>query len=212
MCTAISFNAHNHYFGRNLDLEYRYDESVVITPRKYTFKYRHEATDNRHFAFIGTATVIRNYPLYYDATNEYGLSIAGLNFVDNAYAFPNIDEGKINLAPYEIIPYVLSKCKNVEDAEILLEKIRMVDIRFNDDMPNATLHWMISDKKKSITFEYMKEGAKIHYNPVGVLTNNPPFEYHMLNLNNYMSISRDEPLNNFSDKIQTVVFLSHKFQ
>jgi choloylglycine hydrolase len=37
-----------------------------------------------HYAMVGVATVIDNYPLYYDAANEHGLCIAGLNFPGNA--------------------------------------------------------------------------------------------------------------------------------
>ena len=35
-------------------------------------------------------------------------------------------------------------------------------------------------------------------NPVGVLTNSPPFEYHMLNLSNRMQLSSNPPKNLFS--------------
>ena len=69
-------------------------------------------------------------------------------------------------------------------------------------MPNAELHWMISDNKKSVTFEFMKDGARIYDNTVGVLTNNPPFDYHMTNLINYMGISNNTPKNKFSDGIK----------
>lgn len=201
MCTAITFDAYNHYFGRNLDLEKRYDEGIIITPRNYILRYKSGEIERRHFSFVGTATVIREYPLYYDATNEYGLSIAGLNFVGNAYFHQAENSNKINIAPYELIPYILGKCKSVNEALEILEKIWLVDIRFSDDMPNAQLHWIICDKKESITVEYMKDGIHIYANSIGVLTNNPPFDYHMMNLNNYMNISRNEATNNFSDKI-----------
>lgn len=201
MCTAISFNAYNHYFGRNLDLEKHYDESVVITPRNYEVRYKSGERERKHFAYIGTATVIDGCPLYYDATNEHGLSIAGLNFVGNAYLNERSEFNKINLAPYELIPYILGKCKNVKDSIEVLKCINLIDIRFRDELPNSELHWLICDKYESITFECMVEGMKIHKNSVGVLTNNPPFEFHMMNLNNYMSISISDPENQFSDKI-----------
>lgn len=201
MCTAISFNAYNHYFGRNLDLERRYDESITITPRNYILKYSCGEIERRHFAFIGTATIIDDYPLYYDATNEYGLSIAGLNFVGNAYLDEKTKMGKINLAPYELIPYILGKCKNVDECVDILNKINLVDIRFCDSLANPELHWIVADKSQCVTFEYMKTSIKIYQNLVGVLTNNPPFDYHMTNLNNYMNISNDEIANRFSDKI-----------
>ena len=42
MCTAISCKMNDHYFGRNLDLEYSYEESVVVTPRHFPFEFRKE--------------------------------------------------------------------------------------------------------------------------------------------------------------------------
>lgn len=198
MCTAISFNAYNHYFGRNLDLETRFNESITIMPHNYILKYNFGEIERRHFALIGTANIVDDYPLYYDATNEHGLSMAGLNFVGNSYLNPRIIDGRVNLAPYELIPYILGKCKNVDESIELLKKIELVDRRFNSDLPNSQLHWIIADKSKCIVFEYMKDGAKIYNNPVGVLTNNPPFDYQMMNLNNYANLSINDPKNTFS--------------
>lgn len=206
MCTAISFNAYNHYFGRNLDLERRYNESVVITPRNYILRYKSGNIERRHFAFIGTATIIDDYPLYYDATNEYGLSIAGLNFVGNAYLEERPLANKTNLAPYELIPYVLAKCKNVGECLELLSDVALVDIRFRDDLPNSELHWMICDSNESVVFECMEDGAKIYRNTIGVLTNNPPYNYHMMSLNNYINISNSTPKNNFSGNVELLEY------
>ena len=85
MCTAVSFKGSDSYFGRNLDLERSYKESVVITPRGFKLNMRTLPTMESHYAMIGMATVADNYPLYYEATNEMGLSMAGLNFPDNAH-------------------------------------------------------------------------------------------------------------------------------
>ena len=53
-------------------------------PRNYSFTLRHGGKLENHYAIIGMAHVAGNYPLYYDAINEKGLGIAGLNFVGNA--------------------------------------------------------------------------------------------------------------------------------
>lgn len=200
MCTAIYYQAKSCYFGRNLDLERRYSESITIAPRNYIFKYNKKENDKKHYAMIGTATVVDGFPLYYDATNEFGLSIAGLNFVGNAH-FDQEKEGKINIAPYELIPYILGNCADVDQCIEELQKINLVDIPFNPSLQNAQLHWLIADKTKCITLEYMNDGIKIYDNPVGVLTNNPPFDHQMINLNNYLNITSEEAENRFSDKI-----------
>ncbi|MBQ9765362.1 MAG: choloylglycine hydrolase [Lachnospiraceae bacterium] len=200
MCTAITYKTKSHYFGRNLDLEYSYNESVTITPREYEIRFSEMGVLAKHYAIIGMAYVVDDYPLYYDATNEEGLSMAALNFVGNAIYRQSM-VGQDNVAAYELIAWVLSQCKNVEEAKNLLSRINITANKFNEELPVAQLHFIISDREKSITLESLKEGIRIYDNPVGVLTNNPPFDYQMFNLNNYMSISKDKPINNFSKEL-----------
>ena len=40
MCTAATYLTKDFYFGRNLDYEFPYGESVTITPRGYSFDLR----------------------------------------------------------------------------------------------------------------------------------------------------------------------------
>lgn len=200
MCTAISFTTQDHYFGRNLDLEYSYIETITITPRNFPFSFRHKDTISSHYAIIGTAFVQENYPLYYDATNEKGLSMAGLNFPENAYYFPSKD-GFDNITPYEFIPWILAQCATVAEASVLLSRLNLIDEHFSNDLPLSPLHWMISDKDSSIVVESLKSGLHIYENPVGVLTNNPPFDIQLFQLNNYMRLSKEQPENHFSNNL-----------
>lgn len=200
MCTAISLQTADHYFGRTLDLSYSYGETVAITPRHYPFHFRKMGTIDSHYAIIGMAIVREGYPLYYDAANEKGLAIAGLNFPGNAVYFPEKD-GKDNVAPFELIPWILGQCATLEDARRLLERIHLADIPFSESMPLAPLHWMIGDKTGTITMEQTADGLKIYDNPVGVLTNNPPFDYQMFNLSNYMNLTAEPPVNRFCPEL-----------
>lgn len=77
----------------------------------------------------------------------------------------------------------------------------MLSESFNDKLPVSSLHWIISDKEENITVEFMKDGLHIYDNPVGVLTNNPPFETQMFLLNQYMGLSASQPDNRFSGKV-----------
>lgn len=200
MCTAISYLSGSHFFGRNLDLEYSYQESVTITPRDFPFKYRKIPAMNHHYAMIGIATVADGYPLYYDATNEYGLSMAGLNFPGNAVYY-DFDVNKDNVTPFEFIPWVLSQCKTVTQARELISKTNLVNIPFSDDYPLSPLHWMITDRNESIVIEPIVAGITVFDNPVGVLTNNPPFDFHMYHLSNYLHLTHEEPVNRFTNKV-----------
>ena len=200
MCTAISFLSSDHYFGRNLDLEYHYKEAVTVTPRNFPFLFRREKTCDRHYALIGIATVSNNYPLYYDAVNEAGLAMAGLNFPGNAQ-YQHLQHEKSNIAPFELIPWVLSQCQSVREARVLLQNTNLSAISFSPEYPLSDLHWILSDKQESITVEPAKDGLVITPNPVGVLTNNPPFSYHMANLCNYMALSEQDPQNTLAPGI-----------
>ena len=215
MCTAITYQTKDTYFGRNLDYEMTFGEQVVLTPRKFPLAHKSDV----HYAMLGMAVVADDYPLYFDAINEKGLGMAGLHFVGNAYyekpdnlsclrAVRNrASEGeKTDVAPYDLIPRVLSRCKNLEEARELLHRTRVVAIPFNDEFPLSPLHFMIADKSGCIVAEPMKEGLKIYDNPIGVLTNNPPFPFHVANLNNYINLTAQPPVNRFSPKVSLAPF------
>lgn len=198
MCTAITFKTKDHYFGRNLDLEYHYNESVTITPRNFPLKFTQLPEQKNHHAVIGVATVEDDYPLYYDATNEYGLSAAGLHFPQNAcYNEPKNDV--YNIATFEFIPWLLGSFKTVAEALPVLEKINFTNTAFNTNFPPSPLHWLIADKNQAITLEALPCGVKIYDNPIGVLTNNPTFDIQLFNLNNYMGLSAYDPENRFAE-------------
>ena len=160
MCTAATYKTKDFYFGRTLDYEFSYGDEVTITPRNYPFHFKEKGSMNSHYAIIGMAYVTENYPLYYDAMNEKGLGMAGLNCVGNAF-YRESAEGKDNIAQYEFIPWILSQCTTVKEAKELINNINLLNIPFNDNLPLAQLHWIISDKLESITVEPLKDGIKI---------------------------------------------------
>ena len=201
MCTAATYHTKDHYFGRTLDYEVSYGEEVVVTPRNYPFRFRHMGSLSSHYAIIGMATVAGGCPLYYDAVNEKGLGIAGLNFPGNADYKP-LAEGKDNVATFELIPWLLGQCATVGEARGLLERMNLADTPFGPQFPVSPLHWILTDLEGAITVESVRDGIRIFDNPVGILSNNPPFDYQMTNLTNYMSLSTEPPENHFSDRLE----------
>lgn len=201
MCTAITYKTKDFYFGRNLDYDVSYGEAVTITPRKFAFSFYNKDLVNQGYAIIGMAANYKGYPLYFDATNEHGLSMAALNFPGNAVYFPTI-EGLANIPPFDFIPWVLAQCKSVADVRDKMKTLNLVNVSIDKSLPLTPLHWIIVDKNEVIVVESTADGLNIYENPIGVLTNNPPFEYHLYNLINYLNLTRDEAINRFSDKIE----------
>ena len=198
MCTAVTYRTKDFYFGRTLDYEFSYREEVTVTPRNFSFRFRAMGTLQTHYAIIGMAFVQDDYPLYYDAVNEKGLGMAGLNFVGNA-AFRQRADDKDNVAVFEFIPWILAQCATVKQARQLLERINLTAESFSDNLPVASLHWLIADREEAVTVEAMADGIHIHPNPVGVLTNNPPFDYHMTHLCDYLNLTHLPPENRFGN-------------
>ena len=200
MCTAITFSKKDFYFGRTLDLEETYGEEVVISPRNYPLPFVQMPDLKWHHAIIGMAHVADGYPLYYDAMNEAGVCMAGLNFPGFAQYRKNVD-GMDNVACFEFIPWVLGQCSNLEDVRKLLARLCLIEMPFSPELPTAQLHWIISDQTGCITIEPLAEGIRLYDNPVGVLTNNPPFDDQMFQLCNYMHLSPNPPHNHFARKV-----------
>ncbi len=200
MCTAATYQTKDFYFGRTLDYEFSYGEHVTITPRKYPFHFQDHTVLSDHYALIGMAFVMEDYPFYYDAINEKGLGMAGLNFVGNAI-YHKEQEDKDNISPYEFIPWVLSQCASVKEARELLNRLNLLNKPYSNTLPLATLHWILADKEDCIVVESMADGLHIYDNPAGVMTNNPPFPQQMFALNNYQALSPKQPQNHFSNKL-----------
>lgn len=197
MCTSIRLTTRDHYFSRNLDLEYSYQESVAITPRHFPFAFRHVTTPDTHYAMIGMAYVQDGYPLYYEATNEKGLSMAGLNFPASAVYHPCQDD-KHNIASFELIPFVLSQCSNLSEARACLEGINICPDAFSAQLPPSPLHWMVDDASGSLVVESTADGLHIYDNWANIMTNEPPFPMQLENLAHYQALSPEEPVNRFA--------------
>ena len=190
------------YFGRNLDYEFTYGESVTVVPRSFKFG---GAVAEHGFALIGTAHIRDGYPLFYDAANERGVCMAGLNFVGNAVYYAKRDDKK-NAAQYELIPFILRQCATAAEARQILNDINITDTPFAPEMPAAQLHWLVADRTDCFVLECMEDGMHIYDNPTGVLTNNPPFPMQMFALNDYMSLSSRQPGNNFCSGLPLVTY------
>ncbi len=201
MCTSLSLPLPNgrRLFGRTLDLDCHFGEQLTLTPRCFPFI----APGGRALpgtgarpgspqptALLGMATVVDGYPLYAEAMNETGLSVAGLRFAGNAHYLPPeapapAGYARVELAPWELIPYLLTTCRSVAEARRALGGVRVVDIPFparSGPIPPAPLHWHISDREAAappLVLEVSAAGHRLYEDPVGVLANNPPFPFQL---------------------------------
>ena len=192
MCTAISWQGSAHWFGRNLDLERSYGESVAVMPRRYPFPLRSGRTVSRHYAMIGMAHVAAGFPLYYDATNERGLSMAALNFPHSCRYHPR-RAGKTNVASFELIGWLLGRCATLAEARAALATVQITHESFAPRLPASPLHWLVADRTGTLVVESTAEGLQLYENELCVLTNEPPFPFHRANLQQYHALTPHDP-------------------
>ena len=206
MCTSLALPTPRgtNLFGRTLDLDTHFGESVTLTPRRYPFHFADCYPHTHHYALLGMATVMdspaaQGYPLYAEAMNEKGLCMAGLRFAENAVYADTPRGGWLNLAPWELIPYLLGTCATVEEARAALGDIWMVDKPFSDTVGTAPLHWHMVDADPThggLILEVTAAGMKIYRDRpdgAGVLANDPAYSEQMAALRACRAIRGDEP-------------------
>ena len=182
MCTSRALPAPDgrHLFGRTRDLDTHFGEAVTITPRRFRFSFGGGSPQSIRYAILGMAAVADGYPLYAEAMNEAGLCMAGLRFAESAaYADPSVPTaGKRDLAPWELIPYLLGNCATVSEARQALSEIRVVAKPFSDTLPAAPLHWHMADADPThggLVVEVTAAGMRLYEAETGALANEPPY-------------------------------------
>lgn len=192
MCTGLALETKDglHLFGRNMDIEYSFNQSIIFIPRNFKCVNKSNKKElTTKYAVLGMGTILDDYPTFADGMNEKGLGCAGLNFpVYVSYSKEDI-EGKTNIPVYNFLLWVLANFSSVEEVKEALKNANIVDIPISENIPNTTLHWMISDiTGKSIVVEQTKEKLNVFDNNIGVLTNSPTFDWHVANLNQYVGL------------------------
>ena len=191
MCTAIRFN--ERYFGRTLDYEKSFGESLVVTPRE---KMQILGAANR-YAMMGVGVILGDTPMYFDGVNEWGLTAAALNFPGYAVYRSSDKEGS-GIPSGELISHILGLCRSVSEVRDMLGKIAISDSAAEGHTKPSPLHWIIADGRECAVVEAVAEGLRICNNPVGVLTNAPDFNYHLTRLADFSSLRAENPRNGLS--------------
>jgi len=133
----------------------------------------------------------------FDGMNEHGLSISALAFTHSHYDKPEAPETVTHKVCYtEFVPWALSQFKTIDELEIVMTDPGFVMMDVRPDRFGLQIHWSVQDatgRDVVIEYNYHKPGvAQFYRNGVGVMTNNPDFEWHVMNLNNYANVNHEE--------------------
>ena len=115
-------------------------------------------------------------------------------FADFQEATP--DEHAQVLAPWQVVTWALTNFATVEEVRAALPDIRVANVEFPTWNTVPPFHYVMTDATgATITVEYVAGELEIYDNALGVLTNSPPFDWHMTNLRNYINITADPQKN-----------------
>lgn len=190
MCTSIRYQTENgiNFLARTMDFGYEIEGQPIIIPRNYHWELEFGGDIPTKYGYVGTGRRMEKF-MFADGVNECGLAMVELYFPNEAkYESPPV-EGKINLAPHELLSWVLGEISNLAELKERISELVIV-AKENPLLGNVIpLHYMITDETgESIVIEPDGQALKIKENPIHVMTNSPEIEWHIKNLNNYIGL------------------------
>lgn len=197
-CTSIVLTADDGaaVYGRTMEWgTFDLNSRLVIVPRGYEFQGHTPDGKPGHrwkarYGAVALDALEKDYLT--DGMNEKGLVVGAL-YLPGFAKYQSYDPKKasISMSSLEFANYVLTQFATVDEVREGLKKIRVVPIPEPSigGIP-APIHLTVIDQSgKAIAVQYLNGELKVFENPLRVLTNAPPFDWHMTNLRNYVNLS-----------------------
>ena len=191
--------------GRTMEFEFNLESYVVVEP-----------VDKSHKAYMPSKCRYQLAPMKWqnkyvvtylnawgtnmavDGMNNAGLSVGALLFPGFA-EYEELPENKCPkggmISHLELPLWLLSTFATVQEVQDTIDcgsfpLVFQRNLRKGDPRNLLPLHYSIQDKTgDAIVLEYTKNGRAVYNNPVGAVTNSPPYDFHMMNFRNYVQLS-----------------------
>lgn len=151
-------------------------------------------------------------PLVVDGVNDSGLAVGLFYFAGFAdYEKPTKSGAAKTIACHELATYLLSTCTTVAEVKQKIGQIRVAAVPVQAFGISYVLpcHWLVADSTgAALVIEYTGGTLHLHDDPLGVITNNPDFDWHMTNIRNYLNLSPQD-VNSTKLGDVTVTLLAH---
>jgi choloylglycine hydrolase len=195
-CTGITIKPKDGslIFARTLEFALDINSNVIIVPRgkEYVGSTPAEKPGLRWKTKYGMAGMNAfDMPVIVDGLNEKGLHVGLFYFPGFAkYQEIKAEEAGKALAPWELGVFLLGTCSDVKEAVAAARDVRVGEVVQKDMGFVPPVHYIVTDAKgKSVVLEYTGGELMVHDNPFGVMSNSPPFDWHMTNLSNYVNMT-----------------------
>ena len=184
-------------YGRAMDFPIPLKSQLVVFNREY--QHCSHDPDGREsicwtskYGFVGINAF--NVPLITEGMNEKGLTCGYLVMNDSIY--PSVDPNYYNqsLAITDFCMWVLSSFDNVYQVVNALDNVHI----WGDKVPILNilmkLHIPIHDAMgNNLVIEFIDGKVTLYDNQLGILTNEPPLDYQLINLGSYNLLTSVSP-------------------
>ena len=184
--------------GRTLEFGVEVSTSIIAVPKNYQFVGKTANGDGLKYKSKYAMTGIITFD---DINIADGMNSAGLS--SGAFYFPTFAEyttlTKENqskaLSPVDFNNWILSQFATVDEVKKAIENNEVVIVPtvlegWGETAP--PFHYVVYDKSgKSIVIEPIKGKLVVYDNPIGIITNSPTFDWHMINLRNYTNLKSE---------------------
>ena len=193
-CTAISLKAEDGdlLMGRTMEWGmFNFNSEIRVVPRNYEFigstpDKKPGLKWKSKYGFTGITVFNKN--AFTDGINEKGLVVA-LLYHPNFAKYSKYDPNKADetMGPLDVITFLLTTCENVNDVREAMKKIKVTSVIEPALKITPPVHFIVTDQKKHQIVIEFKDGEVIIYDaPLGVLTNDPFYDWQITNLRNYL--------------------------
>ncbi|MFY9630492.1 MAG: choloylglycine hydrolase family protein [Candidatus Cybelea sp.] len=199
MCTSMIFLAQDgtNIYARTMewgasDLH----SELVLVPRGMSFKAALDGSATgiewkNRYGFVGVNAA--DLPYATDGMNEAGLTVGVLFYPGFAdFQEPALEQRALTITNVDVANYLLSNFSTVEEVREAMPQVRVVrnaqiEKEFGTPLP---IHYVVTDAAGgAIVIEYTHGALGIFENKVGVMTNSPSYDWHLLNLRNYSNLT-----------------------
>jgi choloylglycine hydrolase len=126
-----------------------------------------------------------------DGMNEQGLTLHALYLpvytaYQDAAAAQQPDHALTHL---DLVGWLLGTCASVAEVKAALETVWVWGLVVDELQAVPPVHYAAHDAAgTSLVIEYVGGQLQLYDNPIGVMTNSPPFSWHLMNLGNYLNV------------------------
>lgn len=206
-CTAVDVQAKDGSVvaGRTMEWAFDMNWQLLYYPKGTSFELSAPAKSGHapikltsKYAIFGVGTALEDNAML-EGQNSAGLGLSG-NFLPGFTQYQTVSKAdKKYLSVLEFTQFVLSNYATVAEVKAELPKYKVWSPEIKNLPIEPTIHFLISDKSgATVVIEFINGEMRVFDTTAGVLTNSPNYDWHMINIRNYLNLS-----NNSTAHVQT---------